>query len=87
MIAKNKHDAAISAIQRLLVGIRAMAYENEPHRNIAEVADYAEYLPLLILDVEDKTEQFRGNLQELSEKYPSYCRPAYDQFMQDIPNA
>ncbi len=58
-----------------------MAYEAEPHRRIASLLDDAEYLPSLILDVEDRTEDFSRYLQGIAEEYQ--LRGVFTEFSHD----
>lgn len=71
MIIENKQKKAISAIHRILVLARFMAYKNEPTTKIARILDYAEILPALILSDEDRTEEFRIHLQGLASEFPA----------------
>ncbi|MEM6274505.1 MAG: hypothetical protein AAF735_04615 [Myxococcota bacterium] len=67
MIAKAKEKNALHAIQYLVVRARKMAYDGEPHAEIAEVLDAVEYLPGLMCRDEDCTAEFRTQLVDLAE--------------------
>jgi hypothetical protein len=46
---------------------------------VADVLDTAEYLPLLMLGPEDRTEEFRSHLVELADRFPKF-KLAVDKF-------
>lgn len=85
MIRPDKFTNALAALQHILVAARAMAYDEEPHDQIAEVLDWAEYLPYLIGCKQDRTEEFEGILRDLHDKHNSFCRHAYMIFQRDPP--
>ena len=72
MIRTEKIDSALYAFSGLLFRSRAMAYNHDDHEAIAEVLDFAEYLPLLLASPEDNTEEFRYFLEGLSAKHPAF---------------
>lgn len=60
---------AYHALHTVLVLGRKMAFENDSAA-VAEVLDVAEYLPGLFAAEKDRTDDFRAQLQTLSDKYP-----------------
>lgn len=69
MIADSKKRNALAAINAVLVLARSMAHEGKS-REVAEVLDVAEYLPMLMLEPADRTEEFREQLVDLAQRYP-----------------
>jgi len=57
-----------------------MAYDRKEHRKIAELLDWAEYLPALLTAEEDTTEQFRKVLSEIANQYQ--CQFILERFEQ-----
>ena len=78
MIQKNKEKNALYALQHVLIRARTMAYESN-NAKLAELLDYAEYLPDLIArPEEDCTETFRQNVTDIAEKFR--CQHAIEIF-------
>ena len=65
MIAQDKINSALHALNAVLVQARLMAFERAPHEELAKVLDIAELLPTLIARQDDTTEKFRGQLEAL----------------------
>lgn len=63
---------AIAAIQTVIIAARTMASRKAAHEKLADVLDIAEYLPGLILEPRDRTQEFREQLVGLAEKYPAF---------------
>jgi hypothetical protein len=72
MIRAEKVGNALYALDGLLFQSRAMAYNESDHESIAEVLNFAEYLPTLMACPEDATDEFRGFLEGLSQRHPSF---------------
>jgi hypothetical protein len=72
MIGPEKLPSALYALHTILVLARQMAYDRNPHEEIAGVLDAAEYLPQLLAGGQDETHEFREHLKELSSKYPRF---------------
>jgi hypothetical protein len=72
MIRSDKQDAALHALNSVLVRARMMAFEREPHDKIAKVLDVAELLPMLIARRDDTTSEFRLHLQGLLSIDPAF---------------
>jgi hypothetical protein len=69
MIATSKYKQAVRALQDVFILARKLAHERADHEEIARLLDYAEYLPALILEEEDTTNEFRDNLVEIAEQF------------------
>jgi hypothetical protein len=65
MIAQDKMNDALYALNAVLVHARTMAFEHAAHGDLARVLDVAELLPMLIAENADATAQFRGHLEAL----------------------
>ena len=74
MIPPQKKRAALLAINAVLVEARAMAHENVPYRDLADVLDSAEYLPMLMLEDINTSEEFRKTLESICQKFPRFTR-------------
>jgi hypothetical protein len=71
MVDAHKQRGALAAINAILVLARALAYEGKS-AEVAQVLDVAEYLPMLMLERDDKTNEFRDQLVGLAERYPDF---------------
>ncbi|WP_069471337.1 hypothetical protein [Candidatus Marithrix sp. Canyon 246] len=80
MIKKEKLNNALYALQALMVHARSMAHEKVDHKLLAELLDDVEELPRLIAVAEDKTDDFKSALTDLSEQYS--CPYILQQFEQ-----
>jgi hypothetical protein len=80
MIQESKQRNALIAIQKTIIHARFMAYNKEEHSRLAAILDAAEYLPDLILQPEDNTEVFRGNLVSIARQFKcEYIVQAFDE--------
>ncbi len=68
MVRPDKQRAALQALNAVLVVARSRAYAGES-AELAHVLGTAEYLPLLMLDTEDRTATFRDQLVDLSQQH------------------
>ena len=71
MIAPDKQENALAAINAVLVLARSLAYEGNS-TEVADVLDVAEYLPMLMLEPTDRTAEFREQLVGLATKRPKF---------------
>lgn len=69
MVAPEKINSALKAIQHLVILARKMAYDKEDHARIAALLDGTEYLPGLMLEEEDRTEAFREYLAGIADQF------------------
>ncbi len=69
MIRAERFENALYALQAIILKARTMAYEKEPHENIASILDTAEYLPHYFACKEDKTEEFEMWLRETAKNF------------------
>lgn len=79
MIRSDKHVAALSALQQVIIRARFLAAKEEQMAKVVGLLDAAEELPRLIADEEDRTTEFAAALQAISERYP-YCRNIFVEF-------
>jgi hypothetical protein len=73
MIRADKLENAIHALEGLLVCSRAMVENGESMEQLAEVLDYAEYLPPLLASPDDRTDEYRGLLESLTARHPAFA--------------
>lgn len=71
MIQPNRQSNALAALNSMLVLARNLAYEGKGDE-VAAVLDIAEYLPMLMLDSEDRTAEFREQLVGLAAARPAF---------------
>jgi hypothetical protein len=71
MIQPSKQSNALAAINAVLILARKLAYEGKS-KDVAEVLDTAEYLPMLMLDARDCTSTFRDQLVGLVTRRPAF---------------
>ena len=69
MISQGKRDGALRAIHWLMVRARMMAYETK-NKELIQILDAGEHLPLQFLSEDDRTDYFREQLEDLKERYP-----------------
>lgn len=74
MIAEHKRRQALHALNAVLVGARSLADEDAPHSEIALALDYAEYLPAVMLEDADRTDDFRGTRVGLADRHDVFKR-------------
>jgi hypothetical protein len=72
VIRPDKTQNALYALNGILIATRAMAYDEQSHVAIAEVLDQVEYLPRLLADNSDKTDEFRAYLVDLVTMNPRF---------------
>ncbi len=83
MIRPEKYLPALTALQQILVRARYLAREREQLDKLVDLLDAAEYLPRLIADAADRTEDFADWVKEISDRYP-YCRNIYVEFSREL---
>ena len=71
MVNKDKQRRALLAINSILVLSRRLAHEGRSD-DLATILDIAEYLPILMLEPDDRTEAFRQQLVDLAQRYPAF---------------
>jgi hypothetical protein len=84
VIRAEKLPNALFALNGVLVLARAMAYEERPGSELADVLDAAEYLPRLLAMRGDQTEHFREVVATLASK-DSKFQMVVDPFDQAAP--
>jgi hypothetical protein len=72
MIPPEKQHQAFRALHRVLIRTRLMGYEGKPPREIADVLDWAELLPVHLAADEDRTGEFRNVLAAIDSGRPGF---------------
>ena len=72
MVDKSKLNAALHALNGILVRARTMAYEGVDHMKLADVLDRAEELPMLMARDDDMTLAFKQALQDLASTHEGF---------------
>lgn len=72
MVTNTKQSGALRAINAILVLCRSLAYEGK-NDDLAVILDVAEYLPMLMLEDNDRTDMFREQLVGLARRYPAFA--------------
>lgn len=85
MIRAEKHTQALRALQQVIIRARFLAYTKEDHWKIADLLDWAEYLPQLVIAPEDLTESYAAVLKGISERHP-YCYGIFLEFSREPGN-
>ena len=65
MIEDHKLNKALRAIQSLIIESRSLAFNKKSHRAIAKLLDDLEFLPALILENKDRSQQFDKYLESI----------------------
>ena len=65
MIPDPQERGAFGALNAVLVQLRRLAYEGVEGAELADLLDLVEYLPRLLADDEDRTDEFRKVLVDL----------------------
>lgn len=69
MISNENYPAAHKAIHELVIGGRAMGYENGSPARIARLLDGVEYLIGMLYDEQESTEWFSQYLQGITDEF------------------
>lgn len=86
MVKNEKLPAALYALNGVLVLARSMAYSSRSGDEIAQVLDIAEYLPRLLAENQDRTDDFRRFLVQLAQADQDF-QLAVDRFDGEVPEA
>ncbi len=70
MVEEPKMKPAMMALNAVLVGLRKMAAEGEPHERLMLALDAAEELPALVARESNLTKEFRDALVGITEQFP-----------------
>jgi hypothetical protein len=76
MLRSEKQQPALRALNVILVVARSFANDRRS-KELVNILDVAEYLPLLFLDKADMTESFKEQLLYLAEKHPEFQQAVY----------
>ena len=86
MIPPEKNRRAIKAIHNLMIRLKINIVQELPHRELYNLIDELEYLPILLLNKEDRTQEFEEYLKNIFsqlqcmlilEKYQNEEEPYY----------
>ena len=64
MIPPKKNRPAIKAIHNLMIRLKINIVQELPHRELYNLIDELEYLPILLLNKEDRTQEFEEYLKK-----------------------
>lgn len=70
MVEEPKMRPAMMALNAVLVGLRKMAADGEPHEKLRSALDAAEELPTLLARAPDLTKEYRDALVGIAEQFP-----------------
>jgi len=73
MVAEGKQMAALAALNATLVIIRHLSRDADTATRIAKYLDTLEYLPRLLADPHDRTDDFRQALVGLTHAHASFA--------------
>ena len=68
MVRDDKLYQALQALHYVLIRARSMGYEGRPPREIADVLDWAELLPVHLAAEDDRRGEYRNALSAIAEK-------------------
>lgn len=71
MVRERKQRGALLALNSILILSRSLAHEGKSS-DLATILDIAEYLPMLMLEPDDRTDTFREQLVDLAQRYPAF---------------
>ena len=69
MITSGKNRIALEALHQLIIRVKIRTGYKEPYEETFNLLDEIEYLPVLMLDEKDRTQEFEEYLKEICEKY------------------
>lgn len=73
MIPPEKNRRAIKAIHNLMIRLKINIVQELPHRELYNLIDELEYLPILLLNKEDRTQEFEEYLKKNLFTIPMYA--------------
>ena len=69
MITSGKNRIALEALHQLIIRVKIRTGYTEPYEETFNLLDEIEYLPVLMLDEKDRTQEFEEYLKGICEKY------------------
>ena len=81
MIPPEKNRRAIKAIHNLMIRLKINIVQELPHRELYNLIDELEYLPILLLNKEDRTKEFEENLKKICSQFQ--CMRIWEQYQDE----
>ena len=81
MIPPEKNRRAIKAIHNLMIRLKINIVQELPHRELYNLIDELEYLPILLLNKEDKTQEFEEYLEKICSQFQ--CMRIWEQYQDE----
>ena len=78
MIPPEKNRRAIKAIHNLMIRLKINIVQELPHRELYNLIDELEYLPILLLNKEDSTREFEEYLKKICSQFQ--CMHIWEQY-------
>ena len=81
MITPEKNRRAIKAIHNLMIRLKINIVQELPHRELYNLIDELEYLPILLLNKEDRTKEFEEYLKKICSQFQ--CMRIWEQYQDE----
>lgn len=81
MIPPKKNRRAIKAIHNLMIRLKINIVQELPHRELYNLIDELEYLPILLLNKEDRTQEFEEYLEKICSQFQ--CMRIWEQYQNE----
>ena len=81
MIPPEKNRRAIKAIHNLMIRLKINIVQELPHRELYNLIDELEYLPILLLNKEDRTQEFEEYLEKICSQFQ--CMRIWEQYQNE----
>ena len=81
MITPKKNRRAIKAIHNLMIRLKINIVQELPHRELYNLIDELEYLPILLLNKEDRTQEFEEYLEKICSQFQ--CMRIWEQYQDE----
>ena len=81
MIPPKKNRRAIKAIHNLMIRLKINIVQELPHRELYNLIDELEYLPILLLNKEDRTQEFEEYLKKNCSQFQ--CMRIWEQYQDE----
>ena len=81
MITPKKNRRAIKAIHNLMIRLKINIVQELPHRELYNLIDELEYLPILLLNKEDRTQEFEEYLEKICSQFQ--CMRIWEQYQNE----
>ena len=81
MIPPKKNRRAIKAIHNLMIRLKINIVQELPHKELYNLIDELEYLPILLLNKEDRTQEFGEYLKKICSQFQ--CMRIWEQYQNE----